>query len=153
MDQTKPRRKNIRLKNYDYSTPAAYFITICTNQKLPILSKIYLENEYPLIELTPVGEMVRAYLKSMPELLEYVIMPNHIHLIVLLEESQEQNRKKQLGQVIRSFKGLTSKEAGYSLWQRNYYDHVIRNEKDMLGRIKYIEKNPFRWVYDKYYTQ
>lgn len=82
MDQTKPNRKSIRLKDFNYSTPTAYFITICTNQKLPTLSKIYLENEYPIIALTPVGEIVKSYLQTMPESLEYVIMPNHVHLIV-----------------------------------------------------------------------
>ena len=151
MNHELPNRKNIRLQNYDYSTSAAYFVTICTQDRKPILSSITLRDNEPHVHLTETGRVVEKYLTNMPGLEAYVIMPNHIHFIIMIDEQDDAADKRSLPQLIRSFKTIVSKEAACSLWQRNYYEHVIRSEKDMEGRMKYIERNPYRWADDPYF--
>lgn len=142
-----PVRKWVRLKEYDYSTDGAYFVTICTEQKKPILCRILNQgiHEKPIIELTQIGIIAEQYLKTMPRIDKYVIMPNHIHLIVI------KSNGKPLSSDIRSFKGLTTKKVGHSVWQDYYYDHIIRDEADYKIKWKYIDDNPAKWVSDDYY--
>lgn len=143
-----PNRKWVRLKNYDYSTEGAYFITICTVNKEHLLSEIIDRGplEPPEIKLTTIGEIARSYLMTIPGIDHYVIMPNHIHLIILKENG------KPISSDIRSFKGLTSKKAGHPIWQKYYYDRVIRNEEEYRIKWKYIDDNPAKWINDEYYS-
>ncbi|WP_294774948.1 transposase [uncultured Eubacterium sp.] len=154
-----PKRKANRLPNYDYSQNGAYFITICVKDKEPILSKIEFNSIYPNeIRLSKFGIIVANEILNIEKrfdntkVLDYVIMPNHIHLIIQLDDCS-----CSLGQIIGSFKSiatLQSKKIGYSndkLFQRNYYDHIIRNEDDYLTKSNYIKNNPEKWLDDKYY--
>ncbi|WP_296079924.1 transposase [uncultured Eubacterium sp.] len=154
-----PKRKANRLASYDYSQNGAYFITICVKDKEPILSKIKFNSIYPNeIKLSKLGIIVANEILNIEKrfdntkVLDYVIMPNHIHLIIQLD-----NCNFSLGQIIGSFKSITtlqSKKIGYSndkLFQRNYYDHIIRNEDDYLTKSNYIKNNPEKWLDDKYY--
>lgn len=154
-----PKRKANRLANYDYSQNGAYFITICVKDKEPILSKIEFNSIYPNeIKLSKLGIIVANEILNIEKrfdntkVLDYVIMPNHIHLIIQLDDC-----RCSLGQIIGSFKSiatLQSKKIGYSndkLFQRNYYDHIIRNEDDYLTKSNYIKNNPEKWLGDKYY--
>lgn len=154
-----PKRKANRLANYDYSQNGAYFITICVKDKMPILSKIKFNSIYPNeIKLSKLGIIVANEILNIEKrfdntkVLDYVVMPNHIHLIIQLD-----NCSCSLGQIIGSFKSiatLQSKKIGYSndkLFQRNYYDHIIRNEDDYLTKSNYIKNNPEKWLDDKYY--
>lgn len=154
-----PKRKANRLANYDYSQNGAYFITICVKDKMPILSKIYFNSIYPNeIKLSKLGIIVANEILNIEKrfdnakVLDYVVMPNHIHLIIQLDDCS-----CSLGQIIASFKSITtlqSKKIGYSndkLFQRNYYDHIIRNEDDYLTKSNYIKNNPEKWLDDKYY--
>lgn len=153
------KRKANRLANYDYSQNGAYFITICVKDKEPILSKIKFNSIYPNeIKLSKLGIIVANEILNIEKrfdntkVLDYVIMPNHIHLIIQLDDCS-----CSLGQIIGSFKSiatLQSKKIGYSndkLFQRNYYDHIIRNEDDYLTKSNYIKNNPEKWLDDKYY--
>ena len=142
-----PNRKWVRLREYDYSQNGAYFVTICTYQKRHTLAKIIDRGiqETPEIVLTEVGNIAESFLKSIPGIDKYVIMPNHIHMIII------KNNGKPLASDIRSFKGLSSKKAGYSIWQDYYYDHVIRDEADYQIKWKYIDDNPAKWASDEYY--
>lgn len=97
-------------------------------------------------------------MRTIPGILAYVIMPNHVHLVVAIEgadgsmwASTPTQGVQPLGARIRSFKTLASKAAGFSLWQRSYYDHVIRNTEDALRIFEYIQANPVRWTEDEYY--
>ena len=129
-------RKNIRLKNYDYSQDGAYFITICTDFKQPIIDdnvKFLIENELKDLENIFVGLQLDFY----------SIMPDHIHFILIFHKM-----KKSLPEVIRTFKSKTTvlvKQTGYRrkhLWQKNYYEHVVRNENALQKIREYVINNP-----------
>lgn len=156
-------RKPNRLKNYDYSSQGAYFITICTKDRRCILSTIVGDDAYivplcdahivPEIKLTHYGEIVKKYIDSIPGIDKYVIMPNHIHLLIVIDGPMRASAPTiSVPSLIRSFKILVSKEIGCGIWQRSYYDDIIRDEEDYLNHWQYIENNPAKWSEDKYYT-
>ena len=140
-----PQRKDLRLKDYDYSTNGAYFITICTEDKKKNLSYISTINDEYHVQLTEIGQVVDHYIKTIPGIDVYAIMPNHIHMIII------KTNGKPISSDVRSLKGLTVKHAIGLAWQRNYYEHVIRNEEDYRIKRKYIETNPARWADDEYF--
>ena len=159
-----PKRKRIRLANYDYHQAGGYFITICTYEKRHILSAI--ENApNTRVVLTELGEIAQRILMELPaqygfSLDEYVIMPNHIHL--LLTKDADRNEKS-IGQLIGAFKSTVGNHwykvcdakgitAG-KIWQRNYYDHIIRNQTDYIEKCKYIVENPDKWSLDELYSK
>jgi len=128
-------RKNLRLKNYDYRNNGVYFITICTNFKKDIIGKEekeILEQELLNLEKRFTGVKVDWS----------TIMKNHIHIIIFLN-----NSTVSLSRVIQVFKSITNlrmKNIGHKdvFWQRNYYEHVIRNEEVLTKIREYIENNP-----------
>lgn len=144
-----PKRKALRLFGYDYSENGAYFITICTKGKKCILSRVIYDgfNE-PYITLTGKGKIVKKYIENISDLDSYVIMPNHIHLIIIKDNFSKTDITKD----IRSFKTLVSKEIKESIWQTGYYDHIIRDNSDFEIKAQYIIENPKRWADDVYYT-
>lgn len=147
-------RKPNRLKNYDYSSQGAYFITICTLDRKCILSHIVGGDALiaPQTNLTRCGEIARKNIESMPGIDKYVIMPNHIHLLIAIDGPMKASAPTiSVPNLIRSFKVLVSKEIGQSIWQRSFYDHIIRDEEDYLNHLRYIEDNPAKWSEDKYY--
>lgn len=147
-------RKPNRLKNYDYSSQGAYFITICTLDRKCTLSHIVGGDALiaPQTNLTHFGEIAREYIESMPGIDKYVIMPNHIHLLIAIDGPMKASAPTiSVPNLIRSFKVLVSKEIGQSIWQRSYHDHIIRDEEDYLNHLQYIENNPAKWSKDKYY--
>lgn len=146
-------RKRIRLPNYDYSTNGAYFITICTESRKRILSNITVGQDahiLPKIELTDIGKTVDKHIKLIPEIDSYVIMPNHIHLIIL--KNKNPNGKMwascptTVSSDIRSFKTVVTKQLGFSIFQPRFFDHIIRNEQDYIAHLQYINENPQKWV-------
>ena len=142
-----PKRKWTRLREYDYSSEGYYYLTLCTKNRRCLLSEIRL-NEYDeaRVALTQIGSVVESYIRSIPGIDKYVIMPNHIHMIVY------KTNGKPIATEIRSFKGLVTKKIGESIWQDYYYDHVIRNEADYLEKWRYIDENPAKWATDEYHT-
>ena len=154
-----PERKQLRLKGYDYSNPGKYFVTICTREKKSLLSNIILDNDpcsAPKIKLSDIGIETEKSIKYINdnykdvEIEKYVIMPNHIHLIMVLNESGG-HRNPPLQSIIGQLKSYTTKKYGSQLWQRSYYDHIIRNEQDYKKIWEYIESNPGKWTEDLYY--
>ena len=147
-------RKPNRLNGYDYSSQGAYFITICTLDRKCTLSHIVGGDALiaPQTNLTHCGEIARKYIESMPGIDKYVIMPNHIHLLIAIDGPMKASAPTiSVPNLIRSFKVLVSKEIGQSIWQRSYHDHIIRDEEDYLNHLQYIENNPAKWSEDKYY--
>ena len=143
--------KRRRLKDYDYSQNGLYFVTICCQQKENYFwEKDKMEND--TIELTEAGEITRDSIESIQmkykntRIDNYVVMPNHVHLIIELSDTGEN-----LSVIINQFKGLVSRRLGYSPWQRSFHDHIIRDEKDYEMIWNYIEANPSKWNEDKYY--
>ena len=151
-----PKRKNPRLKGFDYSSNNAYFVTICKKGRKNLLSKIVVGNDayiVPKVFLTRYGRITEKYLKRIPGIDKYVIMPNHLHFIIVKDGAMRASPPTTLSSDVRSLKTLVTKESGVSLWQSSYYDHIIRNEKDYLEIWQYIEDNPAKWAEDKYYNE
>lgn len=162
-----PQRKDIRLKDYDYSQAGYYFITICTKDKKKLLSEIisYNSHDMPKSELTLIGNEIFNTINFMDKQYsgikfdKYIIMPNHIHLIIILHGSQLASQENpQLHKIIGQLKSYTTKRyndlnntKNLVLWQRNYYEHIIRNEQEYKKIWQYIETNPLKWEEDKYY--
>ncbi len=154
MKDNLPQRKNIRLKYYDYSLEGYYFITICTKNRECILSTIKLNNNKNYnMALTPIGEKVDQYLNKVRNIYlnisidEYIVMPNHIHIILIIHKKE----KNSISKIIQQFKGMVTKDLGYSIWQKLFHEHIIRNEKEYLKIKQYIINNPYNWENDKYY--
>ena len=161
-----PKRKQIRLQNHDYSSPGAYFVTICTVDRRCILSDIRRGDPCgrPSLILTEYGKIVEHCLKQAERLdavrLEpHVIMPNHIHFICTIDHPRATARvAPTLGRIVGALKSLSAnrcREEGLmgKLWQRGYYEHVVRNEEDLRQIWDYIESNPSKWVEDRYYAE
>lgn len=142
-------RKKLRLNGFDYSTNGAYFVTLCTINRKCILSSIRKSGNYsyPEVKLTDKGLIVKKYMNNIPGITYYVIMPNHIHLIV----EKENILNSVLSNDIRSFKTLVTKEVGFQIWQSSFYDHIIRDDYDYNVHLQYINDNPIKWCEDKYY--
>ena len=152
-----PRRKNIRLHGYDYSIPANYFITIVIQDRKCLLGNI----SNGKMVLSEVGEMVRKTLKDVTDKFEdseiphYVIMPNHIHFIIQntggdrINEIVRWMKSLSTNRYLNSLKGRGCSHANNKLWQRNYFDHIIRNQHSYDYIANYIFANPQRWKYDK----
>ena len=158
MKETLPQRKNIRLKEYDYTQEAYYFITVCIKDRVNILGKIIKDcrGEHcssAKMELSHEGETVKKYLELIHEkydniiIDEYVIMPNHIHIILAIAEQKSISVSK----IIQQYKGIVTKELGYSIWQKLFYEHVIRDEKEYYLVKEYIKNNVINWEEDKYF--
>ena len=157
-----PNRKPIRLKEFDYSTPGAYFITICTKNRKNILSDIVGGDAHiaPKILLSKYGVICEKYIGNIkikyPNVTvdKYIIMPNHIHLIISIHGTMKASSPTpEIKNIIRSFKIMVTKKLGFSCWQRSYYDHIIRNENDYFEIYRYIENNPYKWREDKLYNE
>lgn len=176
-------RKQIRLQNYNYSENGAYFITICTKDKKQTLGKIvgdgildvppcnvvYKDNVY--VKLSEFGKIVNQSIEYLHQhnnnvsVEKYVIMPNHIHLIITVHSAQGTSGKPSptmtiintrqneiIPKFVSALKRFTNKQCATDLWQRSYIDHVIRNNQDYLKHLEYIENNPLKWKLDKYYV-
>ncbi len=164
-----PRRKSTRLKNYDYDTPGAYFITICTKDRQQILSKICVGDgvlDVPENKLTFIGEIADKNMKSLSRFYKdisvdkYVIMPNHIHMLIQIKSDSVSGSSRtptptnmKIPHFISTFKRLCNKEYGTNIWQRSFHDHVIRNQKDYERIWNYIEINPYKWEQDCFYKK
>jgi len=150
-----PKRKSIRLKKYDYSTPGVYFVTLCTKSRDAILSEIVVGASIARpkeIHLTKYGKIVENAIKNIPKYYpviyvdNYVIMPDHIHL--LLQIHSDVNGRPMVAptidRVIQQTKGFITKQIGFPIWQKSFYDHIVRGENDYKEIWEYIESNPFK---------
>lgn len=116
----------------------------------------------PLVQLTDIGKIVDETIvytsKNTPniEIISYIIMPNHVHFLLLIENADNSGGlgNPPLQEIVRRIKTYTSRKSGHHLWQRSFFDHVIRNDEDYLMHLQYIDENPKKWVMgkDKYYT-
>ncbi len=183
------RRKKIRLQNYDYSENGYYFVTICSNSRRSIFGKyeppvgsglasdsVYNVSSAAQIKLTTIGKIIEQQWKSIPihfdhiELDEYVIMPNHIHGIIVIKgagnvtDGVQQKRvgaspTPTLSKVVGAFKSRAAVDVlryikqnnlniSGKIWQQSFYDHVIRNDRTLDGVREYIAGNPVNWELD-----
>lgn len=163
-------RRSIRFKGYDYTKPGYYFLTISARNKEPLFGNVIKEH----VELTAIGEVVydewkrSAALRNEIELDEFVIMPNHMHGIVRIKGSRinlskdfdhrgvhlVRMSKSSLSSFVAGFKAVCSSRAKRegltqhsSIWQRNYYEHIIRSEQSLNMIRLYIQLNPKMWAH------
>lgn len=184
-------RRSIRLPNYDYTQPGAYFITLCTWQQIWLFGKIINGD----MHLNKTGEIVIVQWQQLENhypnvhFAQVVIMPNHLHGIITIQEGATRSPLSRvltnndprpnkvtfnedgsplprpvgpppnsIGALIGQFKSKTTKQIWAHLntshtpvWQRNYYEHVVRNDADWVRILEYIQNNPLRWEQDQLY--
>ena len=168
MESELATRKRNRLKNHDYSLPRAYFVKICTRDR----KNIFWSKDQPNfvgatighpqnVELSSYGKIVNDsinYIHTVYPIVsveQYVIMPNHLHLILLIhaDECGRPLVAPTISRVIQQIKGYITKQIEFPIWQRSFHDHVIRDKSDYEKIAKYIQENPFKWQYDCFYTE
>ena len=179
INMKKPNRKPNRIAGYDYSQSSAYFVTICTQDRKKILSKISVGTPLlgcpqiphdedghpgtgvPTVELLWHGEIANQYIRQMDAFYEYLsvdqymIMPDHIHLLITIHKSNGHpgrgvpTRTSEIARFVGTFKRFCNKEYGSNIWQSRYYDHVVRNQQDYNEIWEYIENNPTKWAITK----
>ena len=164
--KNKFRVRSSRLKDWDYSTPWWYYVTICTKDMKCWLGKV----ENGKMVLNDLGKIVEHFWNNIPrhypniELDYYVTMPNHFHGILIINDVETghapslQKNKPTLGNVVGSFKSAVTKWANTHnhnnfKWQSRFYDHIIRNENDLRRIRTYIQNNPLKWELDEYYKK
>ena len=172
MRKNVPKRKDIRLKDYDYSESGAYFITICTKNK----EKLLWEGELDIqnfdcksagahrvrpqgLPLSKTGFLVEQKLNQWDGAYEnvylssYVVMPNHLHIIVVInpDESGRTRCAPTVSRMIKMFKETVTKQLGENIWQKLFHDHIIRDKRDYEEISKYIYENPLKWQFDEVY--
>ena len=170
-DPDRHHRRSIRLRGYDYAQAGAYFVTICAKDRECLFGEV-VDGE---IVLNPIGKIVddewrlSATLRDEIELDEWVVMPNHVHGVVVIDTSRRGDRpvgayshtplrspSKTVGAMVRGFKSAATRRINelrgtprVPVWQRNYYEHIIRDD-DALNRIRqYIIDNPAQWASDR----
>jgi putative transposase len=170
-DAEKPQRHPLRLPSYDYSHAGAYFVTICTQGSACMLGDVSAGS----VDLSEEGKLINAAWQSLParfpaiELDAMVIMPNHIHGIIIIQSANKPLSKRTsamncaptddmlpitLGEVIRVFKAVSCRWVRKEInpefsWQRNYYEHIIRDENELNSIRQYITRNPLQWAVDE----
>ena len=158
MPQELPSRHHPRLKEYDYSQSGYYFVTVCTKNRQQLLSSVVVGRDDlipPSVRLTPTGAVVQRYIHGIETayntvaLDSYVIMPDHIHLLLRFHPSENGgmgSSRPTLDMVIRGLKRMVTQELGCSIWQDSFYDHVIRSEQAYCEICQYIDDNPAKWL-------
>jgi putative transposase len=165
-----PHRQGLRLKRYDYSQAGAYFVTICAHGKACLFGDV-IGSEVKVNEL---GRKVQAVWDDLPVHYPhvatdaFVVMPNHVHGVVVLrdvgagfkpartaEPARTALRRHGLSEIVRAFKTFSARRinefretSGAPVWQRNYYEHIIRDDADYNRIAEYVANNPKRWAED-----
>jgi putative transposase len=157
------------LAEWDYGSPGYYFITICTQNRIPWFGEI----KYDRITLSPVGELVEQELQNTTKIRKnvridaWVVMPNHLHAILVIDENSVETPRRgvstkntwrpgTLGTIVNQFKSKCTKRiramgcTGFA-WQARFYDHIIQKEKELDNIRVYIQENPTKWALDEYY--
>lgn len=143
-------RKPLRLSHYDYKTNGSYFLTLCTKKRENLFW-----DHYEIIDSVPtlssIGNTVRQCIAHLPVILPSIqlncfsIMPNHVHFLLTLEYGNEIDCSK----IIQRFKSAVTKRIGVNIWQRSYFDRIVRDENEFSKIYDYIINNPEKWREDK----
>ena len=156
-------RRSIRLQTFDYSQACLCFVTICTHDRLPLFGTVA-EGE---MVLNAAGEIAQREWQKTVEMRSnvvsdvFVVMPDHVHGIVNITQAQSGRVQHHatLGDIVRGYKSAVTRQIAAlhfnpdgGVWQRNYYEHVIRHEKSYLQIAEYIQTNPLRWQDDIYHV-
>jgi putative transposase len=169
-DPNRHHRHSIRLAGYDYTQPGTYFITICTHERKPVLCEIHSGT----VSLTKLGQVVARYWLAIPRHFEnvtldtWVLMPDHLHGIITIRNSGSRTpsehalpmpshrpngtRSSSLNAIVQNFKSISTRKVnqllttfGARLWQRDYYERILRSERELDSIRHYIDQNPAKW--------
>ena len=151
-----PKRKKGRLTGYDYSANGSYYITVCTRDKQHILGHSVGGGvlDAPYVRLSKCGAMVRDTLLEMDAFYDeitihhYVIMPNHVHLLLLIQGDGRALRAPTVSNIVQQLKSCVTKHLHHPIWQKSFHDHVIRTQTDYETIWLYIDSNPQTWQTD-----
>lgn len=170
-DRQRPHhRRSIRLPDYDYAQSGVYFVTICAEKRECLFGEILAD----AMLLSPFGQIVLGVWQALPrhfasvELDAFVVMPNHVHSIVKIVGEANGHPKEQplpaihdgtqpgsLAAIVQNFKSVTTRKinqlrglSGKTIWQRNYHERVIRNQRELEAKRQYIANNPMQWALD-----
>jgi len=152
----------MRLKGHDYSQNGMYFVTICTNGNRSLFWDSDVGANCVRPPLSKAGIIIEEEISTLasayPDVCvdNYVIMPNHIHMIIVISQPPVSIERTQfaptLSRVVKQYKGAITKKIGTSIWQRSYHDHIIRNAEDYSRIFEYINSNPAKWADDRYFA-
>ena len=165
-----PVRKNIRLSKYDYSKAGYYFVTICVQDGHELLGQIVGGGvlDAPHVQVSNYGAIVEKHILAINEhykdvsIEKYIVMPNHVHMLVFIRATKEDGASRTppptganayIPRLISTLKRFVHKDCGFKLFQRNFHDHIIRNEKEYQKIWQYIDSNPANWEEDCYRTK
>ena len=162
-----PKRKPTRLKGYDYSTSGAYFVTICTKNRIKSLGEIVGGSDFdaPEMVLSEYGQILKKHIECMNEkyphikIDKYVIMPNHFHCIININDCKNGASEtaapynNELSKFISLLKRYCNREYGHNIWQRSFHDHIIRGERDYEKIWQYTDTNVLCWKKDCFYNE
>ena len=153
------KRKQIRIEDYDYSAPGAYFVTICTKNRAQILwETVGADIIRPQdVSLSVVGKIVEQGVLQISNHYDHIavdkfcIMPNHVHLILVIQNNEDGRMisAPTVSTVVGSMKRWVSKQIGRSIWQKSFYEHGIRNQQDYDEIWEYIENNPLKYALNR----
>jgi len=140
-------RKPNRMKTYDYASIGMYFLTICSQDRICIFRdpKTFEFKDLGRSVQTGIDLIETKYIGVRVE--KYVIMPNHVHILIELQQVSVS-----ISTIVSQFKRFVSVQAGRTVWQKSFYDHVIRSEDDYQKVWRYIDNNPAKWTEDKYFS-
>ena len=159
MEPTAPQRKSCRLPQFDYGSPAYYFLTLCTKDKAFLFGRIVGAAYMPPVQtcLSETGKIAEKNLLAIEphfpgtRVEKYVIMPNHLHMILSIGCQDEVPAggiyaAPTVSGIMNSYKASVSRDVGFPVWQRSFYDHIIRNQHYFEEIWQYIDQNPLQWV-------
>ena len=141
------RRKTNRMQTYDYASNGIYFLTLCARDRLCLFANSQ------TMAISEIGKIVKDALCQIDiiytgvHIEKYVIMPNHVHILISLHCSNAT-----VSTIVSQYKRYVTLRAGESVWQKSFYDHVVRSEADYQHIWEYMENNPAKWIEDRYYT-
>ena len=151
-------RKSPRLKDFDYSMPMAYFITICTHEKVCLFGSPERLNHLGQIADRCVQQIPVHYQCVTVE--KYVVMPNHVHMLLFIDSSKipPEHASPNITSIVGKYKAAVSREIHHidpaiQVWQRSFHDHIPRNQKALEEIWHYIDDNPRKWDLDRFYRE
>ena len=155
-----PKRKPNRLAGYDYSQSGCYFVTICTKDREHLFGRIVGADVLigPHVQLSEIGATVKQTISQIPFVDQYIVMPNHVHILLRLPASGNgpmgtSAPTRSVPWIVRYLKRTVTMTCGKTVWQRGYHDHIVRSKADYLRIWSYIDTNPAKWREDRYYTE
>jgi putative transposase len=157
-----PQRKPNRIRGYDYSQNGAYFVTICTKDRHEILGNVVVASyvrpgsSYSTFEPSDIGKLIICETEKLAnvypnvKLDRYIVMPNHVHILLIITDTGVCGRTEcgrtwfapTVSRVIKQWKGIITKQIGFSPWQKSFHDHIIRSEEEYIRIVEYIQNNP-----------